>query len=54
MKNHGLPCFECVASEEDMIQFGHGSIGGARGYEVLQKLDIEKFGRKAADKAVRL
>ena len=43
-----------VASEEDMIQFGHGSIGGARGFEVLQREDIEKFGRKAADKAVRL
>lgn len=43
-----------VAAEENMIQFGHGSIGGARGFEVLQKEDIEKFGRKAADKAVRL
>jgi len=26
----------------------------ARGFEVLQKEDIEKFGRKAAEKAVRL
>ncbi len=43
-----------VAAEEDMIQFGHGSIGGARGFEVLQKQDIEEFGRKAANKAVRL
>lgn len=43
-----------VASDGDTIQFGHGSTGGARGFEVLQKEDIEKFGRKAADKAVRL
>lgn len=43
-----------VASDANIIQFGHGSMGGARGFEVLQKEDIEKFGRKAADKAVRL
>jgi TldD protein len=43
-----------VASNENVIQFGHGSTGGARGFEVLQKEDIEKFGRKAAEKAVRL
>jgi len=43
-----------VAADENIIQFGHGSTGGARGFEVLQKEDIEKFGRKAADKAVRL
>jgi len=43
-----------VAAEENIIQFGHGSTGGARGFEVLQKEDIEKFGRKAATKAVRL
>ncbi|MGZ7159209.1 MAG: TldD/PmbA family protein [Methanobacterium sp.] len=43
-----------VASDENVIQFGHGSTGGASGFEVLQKEDIEKFGRKAADKAVRL
>lgn len=43
-----------VASEENVIQFGHGSTGGTRGFEVLQKEDLEKFGRKAAEKAVRL
>lgn len=43
-----------VASEDNIIQFGHNSTGGARGFEVLQKEDIEKFGRKAAEKAVRL
>ncbi|WP_414468470.1 TldD/PmbA family protein [Methanobacterium sp. ACI-7] len=43
-----------VASEQDIIQFGHASTGGARGFEVLKNEDIEKFGRKAAEKAVRL
>ena len=43
-----------VASEEDVIQFGHGSTGGTRGFEILQKEDLEKFGRKAAEKAIRL
>jgi TldD protein len=43
-----------VASSENIIQFGHNSTGGARGFEVLQNEDIEKFGRKAAEKALRL
>jgi len=43
-----------VASSENIIQFGHTSTGGARGFEVLKNEDIEKFGRKAAEKAVRL
>ena len=43
-----------VASGDNIIQFGHNSTGGARGFEVLNNEDIEKFGRKAAEKAVRL
>ena len=43
-----------VASNENIIQFGHGSVGGAQGFEVLQKEDLERFGRKASEKAVRL
>jgi TldD protein len=43
-----------VAADAGVIQFGHKSIGGARGFEVIQKEDIEKFGRTAASKAVRL
>jgi len=43
-----------VAADEGVIQFGHKSMGGARGFEVIQKADIEKFGRTAASKAVRL
>lgn len=43
-----------VAASEDMIQFGHKSTGGAAGFEVIQKEDLEKFGRTPAEKALRL
>jgi TldD protein len=43
-----------VASEQGNIQFGHKSIGGSKGYEVIKNYDIEEFGRTAASKAVRL
>lgn len=43
-----------VAASEGMIQFGHKSTGGAAGFEVLQKEDLEKFGRITAEKALRL
>jgi len=43
-----------AASSGDAIQFGHGSIGGSKGFEVLKEADIEKFGRKIGEKATRL
>ncbi|KZX17333.1 TldD/PmbA family protein [Methanobrevibacter filiformis] len=43
-----------VASSGEVIQFSHGSLGGASGFEVLKKADIEKFGRKIGEKASRL
>ena len=43
-----------AASSGDIIQFGHGSIGGAKGFEVLKDADIEKFGREIGEKATRL
>lgn len=43
-----------VAASEGVIQFGHKSIGGSKGYEAIQNQDIEEFGRLAATKAVRL
>ncbi|MDL2246705.1 TldD/PmbA family protein, partial [Methanobrevibacter sp. OttesenSCG-928-K11] len=43
-----------TASSGDVIQFGHGSIGGASGFEVLKNADIEKFGRNIGEKASRL
>jgi TldD protein len=43
-----------VAANGEVIQFGHGSMGGSKGFEVLKNADIEKFGRKIGEKAVRL
>jgi TldD protein len=43
-----------VAASEGTIQFGHKSIGGSKGFEVIKNHDIEEFGRIAATKAVRL
>ena len=43
-----------VAASEEGIQFGHKSIGGSRGFEVIKDHDIDNFGRTAALKAVRL
>jgi TldD protein len=43
-----------VATSEGIIQFGHKSIGGSKGFEVIKNQDIEEFGRIAATKAVRL
>lgn len=43
-----------TASSGDVIQFGHGSIGGVTGFEILKNADIEEFGRKIGEKASRL
>lgn len=43
-----------AASSGETIQFGHGGIGGAKGFESLGDADIEQFGRKIGEKANRL
>ena len=43
-----------VASEGESIQFSHGSLGGVKGFEVINDEDLEKFGRNIGEKAVRL
>ena len=42
------------ATDGEIIQFGHGSLGGVKGFEVISEVDIEKFGRNIGEKAVRL
>lgn len=42
------------ATDGEIIQFGHGSIGGVKGFEVIADTDIESFGRAIGEKAVRL
>ncbi|MGN1363591.1 MAG: TldD/PmbA family protein [Methanobrevibacter sp.] len=43
-----------IASNGELIQIGHDSLGGAKGYEVLKNADIEAFGRNVAESAIRL
>lgn len=42
------------ATNGEIIQFGHGSLGGVKGFEAIANTDIEEFGRKIGEKAVRL
>ena len=42
------------ATDGEIIQFGHGSLGGVKGFEVIANEDIEEFGRNIGEKAVRL
>ena len=42
------------ATDGEIIQFGHGSLGGVRGFEIIAEVDIEEFGRNIGEKAVRL
>ena len=42
------------ATNGEIIQFGHGSMGGVKGFEAIAGRDIEEFGRTIGEKAVRL
>ena len=42
------------ATDGEIIQFGFGSLGGVKGFEVIADADIEEFGRDIGEKAVRL
>ena len=42
------------ATDGEIIQFGHGSMGGVKGFEAIADKDIEEFGRNIGEKAVRL
>lgn len=42
------------ATDGEIIQFGHGSLGGVKGFELIRDTDIESFGREIGEKAVRL
>ncbi|MBO6111046.1 MAG: TldD/PmbA family protein, partial [Methanobrevibacter sp.] len=43
-----------TATDGQIIQFGHGSLGGVKGFEIIKDADIEEFGRNIGDKAQRL
>ena len=43
-----------AASDGQIMQIGHNSIGGVKGFEAIANEDIETFGRQIGQKAVRL
>ncbi|WP_407432944.1 TldD/PmbA family protein [Methanobrevibacter sp.] len=43
-----------TATDGQIIQIGHGSVAGVKGFELIANEDIEEFGRKIGDKAQRL
>ena len=52
--SRGRLALNAAATDGEIIQFGHGSIGGVKGFEIITNTDIEEFGRKIGEKAVRL
>ena len=43
-----------VSSSGTLKQMSHGSIGGVKGYEIIENEDIEQFSRKIAEKSTKL
>ena len=43
-----------VASNGEIMQFNHGSLGGVKGFEIIKNADLESFGRKIGEKATEL
>ena len=43
-----------VAKDGEMLQNGHGSIGGVKGFEIFEDEDLEKYAREISEKAIRL
>lgn len=43
-----------VASNGEIMQIGHKSLGGVQGFELVKDADLESFGRSISDKAISL
>lgn len=43
-----------VATNGEVMQFGHKSLGGVQGFEIIEKADLEEFGRSISQKAISL
>lgn len=43
-----------VADNGQVMQFGHESIGGVQGFELIENSDLESFGRRISEKALSL
>ena len=43
-----------VASNGEVMQIGHKSLGGVQGFELIKNADLEEFGRNISNKAISL
>ncbi|RAP51309.1 MAG: hypothetical protein BZ133_03370 [Methanosphaera sp. SHI613] len=43
-----------VADNGQVMQFGHESLGGVQGFELIENADLESFGRGISEKAISL
>lgn len=43
-----------VADNGQVMQFGHESLGGVQGFELIENADLESFGRRISQKAISL
>ncbi|OED30054.1 TldD/PmbA family protein [Methanosphaera sp. WGK6] len=43
-----------VASNGEVMQIGHKSLGGVQGFEIIKNADLEEFGRSISQKAISL
>lgn len=52
--NRVIFAMNSVASNGEIMQIGHKSLGGVQGFELVKDEDLESFGRSISDKAISL
>lgn len=52
--NRVIFAMNSVASNGEIMQIGHKSLGGVQGFELIKDADLESFGRSISDKAISL
>lgn len=52
--NRIILSMNAVASDTNIMQIGHKSLGGVQGFEKVQNADLETFGREVSEKALSL
>lgn len=52
--NRTIFSMNAVASNGEVMQIGHKSLGGVQGFEIIENADLESFGRNISQKAINL
>ena len=52
--NRTIFSMNAVASNGEVMQIGHKSLGGVQGFEIIKDADLESFGRSISEKAIGL